>query len=95
MEFNKKVFEIIDSVENLDNGFEDILELSRSCKFSDCTHTNETDCAVKRAISHGTLPEESFNNYDRDKKEAEYVSKHKNKTKAIDYMKQRKLFKRS
>jgi putative ribosome biogenesis GTPase RsgA len=95
MTFNKKVSEIISSDENLDNVFEDILELSRSCKFSDCTHTTEDNCAVKKAISDGTLSEERFNNYFRDKKEAEYVSKEKNKTKAIDYMKQRKLFKRS
>ena len=88
MKFNKEVFK------NLDHGFEDIIELSRSCKFSDCTHINEIDCAVKKAISEGTLPEERFNNYYSDKNEAEYVSKQKNKTKAIDYMKQRKLFKR-
>lgn len=89
--FNK-ISEIMDSVENLDNGFEDILELSRRCKFSDCTHTNEPECAVKKAISEGILSDARFNNYYRLKKEAEYVSEKKNKTKAIDYMKQRKLF---
>lgn len=41
MNFNKKVFEIMNSIENTDNGFEDILELSMKCKFSDCTHTTE------------------------------------------------------
>lgn len=95
MKFNRKVFEIIDSVENLDNGFEDILELSMRCKFSNCTHTTEPDCAVKKAISEGILSEERFNNYYRIKHEAEYVSEQKNKTKAIDYMKQKKLFQRS
>jgi putative ribosome biogenesis GTPase RsgA len=87
-----KVFEIIDSIENLDNDFEDILELSRRCKFSNCTHTIEPECAVKKAISKGTLTEERINNYYRLKKEADYISEKKNKTKAIDYMKQRKLF---
>jgi len=95
MKFNKKVSEIIDSVENLDNGFEDILELSTRCKFSNCTHTIEPDCAVRTAISEGSLSEERFNNYYRFKNEAKYVSKQKNKTKAIDYMKQKKLFERS
>ncbi|MEH6892214.1 hypothetical protein V7024_21595 [Bacillus sp. JJ864] len=95
MNFNKKVFEIIDSVEDLDNGFEDILKLSLRCKFSDCTHTTEPDCAVEKAISEGVLSEESFNNFYRFKNEAEYVSEQKNKTKAIDYMKQLKLFQRS
>ncbi|WP_020062110.1 hypothetical protein [Bacillus sp. 123MFChir2] len=95
MKLNKKVFEIIDSVEDLDNGFEEILELSLKCKFSDCSHTSEPNCAVKKAISEGVLSEESFNNYYRFKNEAEYVSEQKNKTKAIDYMKQLKLFQRS
>ncbi|WNB91741.1 hypothetical protein [Bacillus sp. NEB1478] len=92
MKSNKKVFEIIDSAEGFDNGFEDLLALSATCRFSDCTHTNETDCAVKKAISEGILPEDRLNNYYRIKNEASYVSKQQNKTKAIDYMKQRKLF---
>ncbi|WP_242222302.1 hypothetical protein [Bacillus cereus group sp. BfR-BA-01380] len=95
MKLNKKVSEIINSVENLDNGFEDILELSMRCKFSDCTHTTEPDCAVKKAISEGIFSEERFNTYYRVKNEAEYVSQQKNKTKAIDYMKQLKLYQRS
>jgi putative ribosome biogenesis GTPase RsgA len=92
MGFKKKVNEIINSVENLDNEFEDILELSRICKFSNCSHTTEPDCAVKKAICEGILSEEMFNYYYRIKHEVEYVSEQKNKTKAIDYMKQRKLF---
>ena len=87
MGFNKKVNEIINSVENLDNEFEDILKLSRGCKFSNCSHTTEPDCAVKKAIC-----EERFNYYYRIKHEVEYVSEQNNKTKAIDYMKQKKLF---
>ncbi|MFD3450193.1 hypothetical protein ACFDTO_37070 [Microbacteriaceae bacterium 4G12] len=95
MKSNKKVSEIIDSVRTLDDGFEDILELSMGCKFSDCTHTTEPDCAVKKAISEGILSEERFNNYFRTKNEAIYVSEQKNKTKAMDYMKQLKLFERN
>lgn len=91
LNLSKMGFEMIDPEENLDFGFEDIVDLSRRCKFSDCTHTNESHCAVKKAISEGTLSEDTFNSYYRDKNEAEYVSKQKNKTKAVDYMKQLKL----
>ncbi|KHE67354.1 hypothetical protein [Halobacillus sp. BBL2006] len=90
----KKGYESKDAEDNLNKGFEDIVELSRSCKFSDCTHINEKDCAVKRAISEGLLSEERFNSYYQEVNESAYVSKQKNKTKAIDYMKQRKLFQR-
>ena len=95
MGYYKKKFEGIDPEDNLDHEFEDIVELSRGCKFSNCMHTNEIDCAVKRAISDGILLEERFHNYYREKNETEYLLKQKNKTKTIDYMKQRQLFKRS
>ncbi len=94
MKLNKKVFEIIDSAENLDDRYEDILKLSINCKFNNCTHTTELNCAVKKAISEGILSQERYNSYYRAKKEAEYISNQKNKTKAIDYMKQKKLFQR-
>ncbi|WP_430787533.1 hypothetical protein VBD025_16710 [Virgibacillus flavescens] len=91
----KKVIEIIDSAELLDEGFQDIAELSKSCKYTNCTHTTENDCAVKKAIMDGLLSEERFNSYYKEKNETAYVFKQTNKTKAVDYMKQRKLFKKS
>jgi putative ribosome biogenesis GTPase RsgA len=92
MKLSKYVLEIIESTESLDDEFENILELSMKCKFSNCTHTTEPNCAVKKAISEGILSEERFNNYYRVKNEAKYVSEQKNKTKAVDYMKKLKLF---
>lgn len=35
--------------------FDDIEELALRCRFNDCSHVTEPDCAVKAAISHGTL----------------------------------------
>ena len=95
MKKNKMVRAFVDSEFKAEEGYEDILELSRGCKYSNCTHITEEDCAVQRAIEEGTLSEERFNAFFKDKNEAEYVSKQKNKTKAIEYMKQRDLFKRS
>lgn len=92
MKSNKKVSEIIDSVGNYEDGFEDIIELSMGCKFSNCTHTTKPNCAVKKVISEGVLLDDRFTNYYRFINEAKYVSEQKNKTKAIDYMKQLKLF---
>lgn len=92
MKLNKKVSEVINSIENIKDGYNDITELSKSCKFSNCTHITESDCAVKKAINEGILSLERFNHYYRDKNEAEYVDEQKNKTKAIDYMNQKKMF---
>ncbi|MBH0158595.1 hypothetical protein IHV10_19615 [Fictibacillus sp. 5RED26] len=72
--------------------FEDIIDLSRSCKFTNCTHTKEPHCAVKIAISEDIHSKDKFNVYYREKNEEEHILKQKNKTKAVDYMKQRKLF---
>ncbi|WP_440480337.1 hypothetical protein [Rossellomorea vietnamensis] len=95
MKKNKMVREFVDPEFKVEEGYEDILALSRACKYSNCTHITEEGCAVQRAIDEGALSEERFNAFYKDKNEAEYVSKQKNKTKAIEYMKQRDLFKRS
>ncbi|MGE7881852.1 hypothetical protein [Bacillus sp. NPDC094077] len=87
-------FDLINHEGNLDNGYEDIVSISGKCKFSNCSHTNEPNCAVKKAISDGILSEEVVNSYYRDLNEAQYVSKQRNKTKALDYMKQLKLFRK-
>ena len=92
---SKMGFDLINHKGNSDFGYEDIADISRRCKFSNCSHTNEPQCAVKKAISDGILSEEIFNNYYKDLNEAQYVSKQRNKTKAIDYMKQLKLFQKN
>ncbi|WP_407272444.1 hypothetical protein [Radiobacillus sp. PE A8.2] len=78
--------------ENLANGFKDILDLASMCKFTNCTHTKEPHCAVQKAISDGVLTQDKFVAYYRELNEEEHIMNQKNRTKAIDYMKQRKLF---
>ena len=43
--------------------FESIVELSRDCKFKDCTHTSEIECAVLLAVDSGEIEESSYENY--------------------------------
>jgi ribosome biogenesis GTPase len=33
------------------------------CKFNNCTHQNEPECAVKLAVVDGTISEERYGNY--------------------------------
>ena len=57
---------------DLTKTFADIDELSTQCKFHDCTHTSEPNCAVQKAINDGLLSADRLANYLKLKKEAKY-----------------------
>ena len=61
-------------IESIDLGktFADIDELAAKCKFHDCTHTKEPNCAVQKAIQAGSLSKERFASYIKLQKEARY-----------------------
>ncbi len=43
--------------------YDEISELARDCKYSDCTHTTETGCAVLDALEEGTIDPKRYENY--------------------------------
>lgn len=42
-----------------------------ACKFSDCRHLQEPDCAVREAVGRGEIPEERYRSYEVMRAEAE------------------------
>jgi ribosome biogenesis GTPase len=44
--------------EALDQAFPDIAGLAARCRFRDCRHQREPDCAVRAAVASGDLPAE-------------------------------------
>lgn len=42
---------------------DDMVTLSRDCKFNSCTHTVEPDCAVKQAVEQGALNADRYKRY--------------------------------
>lgn len=58
--------------DGLDETFSEIVEISQSCKFSNCSHTNEKGCAILSAIKIGDLSEQRYQNYLKMKKESEF-----------------------
>lgn len=50
--------------------FSDISELAMRCRFSNCEHRAEPDCAVRRALLGGDLTQRRFNNYVKLRQEA-------------------------
>ena len=55
----------ISSETGIEATFSDIIELARSCKFTDCTHLVETGCEIRAAVDEGQLDEARLSNYQK------------------------------
>ena len=44
-------------------GFKEFLPFLGSCKFRDCQHDHETDCAILNALEQGAISQERFESY--------------------------------
>jgi ribosome biogenesis GTPase len=49
--------------EEIDGYFPELRELVQHCQFSDCTHTHEPGCAVRRALEEGKIHQERYESY--------------------------------
>ena len=63
-----------DSGDGIDTAFADIEELSRACRYANCTHTAEPGCAVLRALADGTLDAARLASYRKLKTENDYAA---------------------
>lgn len=63
---------IADATGGLETAFDKIFSLSKNCRFSDCTHTNEAGCSVLEAVASGELDKSSYENYLKIEKEREH-----------------------
>lgn len=52
-----------ESADGVADAFEDILDLAEGCRFADCRHVDEPDCAVAAAVEDGRLPAERLAAY--------------------------------
>ena len=55
----------IDNVQDVVRGFPEIARIGEGCKFSDCKHLREPDCAVKTAIESGDVSARRYESYRR------------------------------
>jgi ribosome biogenesis GTPase len=80
--------------EGLSRAFADIEALAEQCRFRDCSHRVEPDCAVRAAIESGELDPARFENYlrlDAELDAAERRRQGRILSKAIRQMPKRKL----
>ncbi len=57
---------------SIDDSFSDIHELSKNCRFNDCTHSVEAGCAILAAVQSGSLGEARYHSYMKLIKESQF-----------------------
>ncbi|MGL4624744.1 MAG: ribosome small subunit-dependent GTPase A [Culicoidibacterales bacterium] len=75
---------------DIEKSFEDIEELAKHCRFSDCTHTTEPGCAIQQAMTNGLLEQRRVDNYLKLKNELGYEGLN---SKQIEHQKLERMFK--
>ena len=59
--------------EGLGEAFPDIEQLAAQCHFRDCTHTQEKQCAVRKALEVGTLSKDRYESFIKLQRELNYL----------------------
>lgn len=54
---------IVEDSGGIEASFPDIVDLSKDCRYGDCRHDGEPDCAVRRAVETGALDAERLESY--------------------------------
>ncbi len=63
---------IINASTGIKNTFNEIMLLSKQCKYADCTHTHEPGCAVLKAMQNNILDENEYHNFIKLNKENDF-----------------------
>ncbi len=85
-----RALRLLNAQEGVDEVFSDILELADSCRFSDCQHISEPDCAVQAAIETGALDSARLERWRKlrreDQRNSETVAQSRARNKAFGKM---------
>ncbi len=80
------------SGEGLETSFSDISGLAAGCRFTDCSHSGEPDCAVAAALAAGTLTEERLASYHKLRLETERHEQRTDLKKRLEAKRKQKNF---
>lgn len=56
----------------IEHTFNEITELSKQCRFTDCSHTQDEGCAVLAALNEGAIARKRYENFMKISKESKY-----------------------
>lgn len=65
-------FGVLGAEAGIDASYADINALASRCRFTDCTHTKEPGCAVRKALETGEIAGEHYQNFIKLKSESGY-----------------------
>jgi len=63
---------LVGASDGVNIGFEDFVTLSAHCRYANCSHVHEPDCAIRTAVENGELSEDRYSSFIKLKKESEY-----------------------
>jgi ribosome biogenesis GTPase len=78
-----------DSREGMSLAFAEIEEIAAQCRFSDCTHQSEPDCAIQAALKNSRITPKQWKQYQTQRREAAFVESHS------DYLRKKREFRKS
>jgi ribosome biogenesis GTPase len=84
-----------DADSGLETAFEDLETLAGQCRFADCEHGREPDCAVRAALADGTLDVERFESWRKLHRELERLARKQDGRARSESRKERARFARS
>jgi ribosome biogenesis GTPase len=78
--------------DDINSAFQDIEQLANECRFRDCSHGAEPDCAVQRAITEGIIDSKRLHNYQKLQRETSYLAaRQDDKTRVEEKLKWKKI----
>jgi ribosome biogenesis GTPase len=84
-----------DEADGLDDAFADIAALAQGCRFRDCRHEREPQCAVIAAMEAGTLPRARYESFKKLERELYHLHLKQNQRAAADEKRRRRAFTKS
>jgi ribosome biogenesis GTPase len=57
------------------NGYREVREIGDNCRFANCRHLREPDCAVKQAVENGEIDSRRYESYRRTLALTEHINR--------------------
>jgi ribosome biogenesis GTPase len=84
-----------DADSGLEAAFGDVELIAAQCRFADCSHRREPDCAVRAALANGTLDLERYESWRKLQRELERLASKQDGRARSEQRKERARFARS